>query len=70
MNSQFKYTQDYNEAMAEDPTGTMKFIADERKKALNSYPKGEKVKYCSICNEPLVFNSVSYGEEYHVDNCI
>lgn len=69
-NSHAKYKEDLREAMAEDPQGTMQFIQKERDTACNSYPVGKKVKYCSICKEPMAYGSVSYDEGIHIDNCI
>jgi hypothetical protein len=69
-NSHQKYYNDYQEAMTEDPEGTAQFINRERKKALKSYKEGEEIRYCNICGEPLVKDSVSYDEGWHIDNCI
>jgi hypothetical protein len=69
-NSHSRYQQDYQEAMAEDTEGTLKFLQKEREKALKSYNSNNDIIYCSICGEPLVKNSISYEEGYHTDNCI
>lgn len=69
-NSHQKYWNDYNEAMSDDPQGTTLFINREREKALKSYGKNDEIHYCSICNEPLVKDSISYDEGFHIDNCI
>lgn len=70
MNSEARYLSSYNEAMKEDSEGLLKFIAEEREKALKSYPKGTEPKYCPICKEPMYYNSVSYDEGFHIDDCI
>lgn len=70
MNSKENYQRDLSEAMGEDPVGTQKFIAEERVKALATYPKGEEIKYCPICGEPMYFNSIAYEDGYHIDSCI
>jgi hypothetical protein len=70
MNSKFKYQQDYNEAMAEDPQGTLNFINAERERALKSYSSNDIIIYCAICGEPLIKGSMAYSEGYHFDNCI
>jgi hypothetical protein len=70
MNSHGRYQEQYNEAIQEDAEGLNAFLQIERKKALNSYPKGVDVVYCDICGEPLVYNSMSYHEGYHFDSCI
>lgn len=69
-NSRQKYNHDYQEAITEDPQGTMKFIQKEREIALKSYNSNDKIIYCSICGEPLRKNSISYYEGFHIDNCI
>jgi len=70
MNSKFKYQQDYNEAMAEDPQGILNFILAERERALKSYSSDDTIKYCAICGEPLIKGSIAYYEGFHIDNCI
>jgi len=70
MNSVFKYNQDYQEAMAEDPQGTLNFIQQEREKALKSYSNNDIIKYCAICGEPMIKGSMAYNEGFHFDNCI
>ena len=70
MNSVFKYQQDYNEAMSEDPQGTLNFIHQERERGLKSYSSNDTIKYCVICGEPLIKGSMSYYEGFHFDNCI
>ncbi|MFA6662523.1 MAG: hypothetical protein WCS56_05775 [Bacilli bacterium] len=70
MNSVFKYNQDYQEAITEDPQGTMNFIQQEREKALKSYSSNDTIKYCAICGEPMIKGSIAYYEGFHIDNCI
>lgn len=65
-----RYRQDYNEAILEDAEGLQSFLEVERKKANSSYPLGKQVKCCTICGEPLVYDSISYKEDYHTDSCI
>lgn len=34
------------------------------RKAIESYPDGVEVKYCPICNHPMVYKSISYYEGF------
>ncbi|NLT15401.1 MAG: hypothetical protein GXY05_13790 [Clostridiales bacterium] len=69
-NSQFRYSQDIAEAMSEDAEGTAAFLESERQKAYASYKPGDEARCCCICGEPLVKNSVSYYEGFHIDSCV
>lgn len=70
MNSIGKYVQDYNEAVAENPKELNDFLAIEQEKAFKSYPEGKQKRFCDICGELLVYNSISYYEGYHIDSCV
>lgn len=54
----------------EDPEGLNTFINKQRQEALDSYPDGVEVKYCSVCGEPLKYKSMAYDEGWHFDSCL
>lgn len=70
MNDLARYLATYNEMCNEDFNGTMKWISECRKKAFQSYPDEEKIRYCTLCGEPLVYTSISYDEGFHIDSCL
>lgn len=69
-NSRQRYYNDYQEAITEDAEGLQEFLQREREKVLKSYNSNDNIVYCSICGEPLVKDSISYFEGFHIDNCI
>lgn len=69
-NSQARYESQLAEMFEEDAEGTLSYLDKEYQRAMDSYPEGEEVIYCSICCQPLVYNSISYTEGCHVDSCV
>lgn len=61
--------EDWNYMSIEERRKHIEFIESEREKALKTYPKGEKIRYCPRCNEPLPYGSAAYDEGFHFDTC-
>jgi hypothetical protein len=43
------------------------YYYQEHQKALDSYPIFAEIQYCYKCGEPIVYNSISYMEGFHID---
>lgn len=59
----------YNELSDEEKIEVRRWLEEDNRKAFESYPEDEEVRFCSKCGRPLYWSSISYDEGWHIDSC-